>query len=165
MSKKNDELKEIYDEYQKNADIDDKTPDVSKKQGLPKFKAAQKITAIILAGAVLVAAGVAIKNRKGTSNPTPVTTSDTTSPTDGDTTSDYEYVLVENFDINDNEQLKKVAQDIKNNSGTELSVDDVENMLEYYNGTISRDDFSSSATDVEIYEKIVTYISESYNIM
>ena len=106
MSKKNDELKEIYDEYQKDADIYDKTPDVSKKQGLPKFKAAQKITAIILAGAVLVAAGVAIKNRKGTSNPTPVTTSDTTSPTDGDTTSDYEYVLVENFDINDNEQLK-----------------------------------------------------------
>lgn len=156
MSRKNDELNEIYDEYQKNADINSKTPDVSKKQGLTPTKIKEKIVTgvvIMLVGATLV--GIGIKNSKDTQDPTPVTTSDTTGPTDGDTTSDYEYVLVENFDVSDEYQVSQVVSDIDSIGDFDVNI---ENLIYFYNGVLQRTDFPDDMSDLEIFNELQNYL-------
>ena len=153
-----------YDNYTRDLDSEDiKTPVSESRQTFRKKKKIILAAAsIVLAGAVAASVfGLKGCSKDGVAN-TPL---ESTSIDDGEDLSEYEYVLVEDLAASDDNQIKQVAQDIKNNSGTELSLDDVENMLKYYNGNISRDDFSSDATDVDIYEKIITYINEAYNIM
>ncbi len=164
MSRKNDDLKKTYEKYQETAD-NTLTPDVSEKQALPKKKLKEKLAATIavfLVGATLIGVGIKFKNKGTDPTPTPETTSSYDDGSDDEEKENYEYVLVEDFDINDSTALSKVVSDIKAIVGDDY---DIENIIKYFNGVLQKSDFSDDMSDDEIFEEMQKYGPQLYEIL
>ena len=94
----------------------------------------KKIVATVLAGAVILTGGtlVAKLNTKGASN-TPTTTTSTTQPKE-DPYKGSGLILTDNFDINNKEQVKQRAEDIYKISDKSVSVNDIIDLIYFFNG-------------------------------
>lgn len=113
------------------------------KNGKKKFLAS--VVALIIAITGGIGAKNAVKSYKG-KNPEPTSQSDTVKT---DPQEDLEYVLVKPFDINDDESVKETINAVNENNKKDDSVNEElsEKMLKFYNGTLTKDDFSGMSDD------------------
>lgn len=113
------------------------------KNGKKKFLAS--VVALIIAITGGIGAKNAVKSYKG-KNPEPTSQSDTVKT---DPQEDLEYVLVKPFDINDKESVKETINAVNENNKKDDSVNEElsEKMLKFYNGTLTKDDFSGMSDD------------------
>ena len=113
------------------------------KNGKKKFLAS--VVALIIAITGGIGAKNAVKSYKG-KNPEPTSQSDTVKT---DPQEDLEYVLVKPFDINDEESVKETINAVNENNKKDDSVNEElsEKMLKFYNGTLTKDDFSGMSDD------------------
>lgn len=143
-----------YDNYTRDLDSEDiKTPVSESRQTFRKKKK------IILAAASIVLAGAvaaSIFGLKGCSKDGMVDTpSESTSIDDGEDLSEYEYVLVENFNVNDDNQVAAVVNDINEIGNFDFNV---KNLIYLYNGVLQRSDFSQDMSDLEIFNELQDYL-------
>lgn len=113
------------------------------KNGKKKFLASVMAFIIALTGGI--GAKNAVKSYKG-KNPEPTSQSDTVKT---DPQEDLEYVLVKPFDINDEKSVKETINAVNENNKKDDSVSEElsEKMLKFYNGTLTKDDFSGMSDD------------------
>lgn len=122
------------------------------KNGKKKFLAS--VVALIIAITGGIGAKNAVKSYKG-KNPEPTSQSDTVKT---DPQEDLEYVLVKPFDINDDESVKETINAVNENNKKDDSVNRelTENMLKFYAGTLTKDDFPDMKDD-DIANEIKNY--------
>lgn len=163
---KKTEREELYNEYQNELDPNEiSTPDSSNYQKYTKMKVADtvtKIVAFILAGVSFVATvktGINLKHKKP--EPTPISGDE-----DPDQNQEsFDNVLVENFNIEGAEgilKLEDVVKDIKANG--DFNDYNIKNMILFYNGYLTRDDFSLDMSDVEIFKEVQGYMTDLYSL-
>ena len=129
------------------------------KNGKKKFLAS--VVALIIAITGGVGAKNAVKSYKGKDpEPTGQTTTINNNPQE-----DLEYVLVEPFDINDEDSVKKTINAVNENNKNDDSVDAelTEKMLKYYNGTLTKADFPGMSDD-DIANEVKNFAVKSFEV-
>ena len=155
-----EELQEKYEKEQENI----KSLEIETKDGNGEsFKNHKKIDLIVKAGAIALAgvitiAGINIaRSAKTIQTPEEPTTSQG-GPETTDPQEDLEYVLVKPFDINNEKSVKETINAVNENNKKDDSVKKelTENMLKFYNGTLTKDDFPDMKDD-DIANEIKNY--------
>lgn len=129
------------------------------KNGKKKFLAS--VMALVLAITGGIGAKNAVKSYKG-KNVEPTSQSDTVKT---DPQEDLEYVLVEPFDINDEASVKETINAVNENNKNDDSVKKElsEKVIKFYNGTLTRDDFSGMSDD-DIANEVKNFTIELYEV-
>ena len=136
-----EELQEKYEKEQENI----KSLEIETKDGNGEsFKNHKKIDLIVKAGAIALAgvitiAGINIaRSAKTIQTPEEPTTSQG-GPETTDPQEDLEYVLVKPFDINNEKSVKETINAVNENNKKDdsLKKELTENMLKFYNGTLT----------------------------
>ena len=116
------------------------------KDGKKKFLASAMALVLAITGGI--GARNAVKSYKG-KNVEHTTTSQSTPVTAEPEVEELDYVLVEPFEINDVDSVKATIDAVNQNNKKDDSVkkDLSEKILKFYNGTLTRNDFSSMSDD------------------
>lgn len=74
-------------------------------------------------------------------------------------------ILTDDFDINDKDAVKKRATEIYNISDKSISIEEIMNLIYYFNSSYDKLLFKGNATNEEKFEAIQNYALEVYNLL
>lgn len=159
-----EELQELYEEELKSVDSEKISTKSGNSEALKTHKIKDlwlKSTAAVVLVATITAGGIKFSNNLNTE-----TTPDEPTTSQGSTESpeieeELEYVLVEPFDINNETDVKETIDKVNENNKNDDSVKKElsEKMLKFYNGTLTKDDFSGKNDD-EIANEVKNFTIE-----
>lgn len=163
-----EEVDKAYRTYEQGVNVN--TVDSSKYQANSENKTREtfiKGTALATVLAVLTGTGISACHKR---NEVPVVEPTTIAGNEvpGDNQESYDYVLVENFSLDEsklNETLEKLANDIMANveSNGQYNKDDIKLIIKMCNGILTKDDFNGMS-DEEIAKKVSELLRSLYSI-